>query len=85
MSTQTKNYNSAYPVVTANPIALFILYQPATTVVYNRTVNSKVTPCQPTVQSFNNINSIKELPPCQPTLKELLKGEQPLYDGLEDF
>ena len=85
MSSQPKNYTSGYPVVANNPIALFVLFTTANTVVFNKPVNSKVTPCQPTVQSFNNVNSVKELPPCQPTLKQILDNEVPLYDGLEDF
>ncbi len=85
MSSSTITYTESYPVVVNNPIAQFLMYEPASTVVYPKNVNSKIKPCQPTVQSFNNVNSVKELPPCQPTLKTLQQSQYTLYPSVNNF
>ncbi len=79
MSSQNVYYTNGYPDVASNPIAKFLMYQPASTVIYPKNVNSNVVPCQPNAQSFNTVNSSAEIPPCQATLKGLSKAQYPLY------
>jgi len=85
MSSNTIYFTSGYPVVTNNPIAEFLLFQPANTVIYPKNVNSKVSPCQPNVNSFNTVNFIRELPPCQPSLKQLQQSQYPIYSSVNSI
>ena len=85
MSSNTINYVEPYPVVAIGAAALFLMYQPSSQIVFPQDVSSNVTPCQPNVQSFNNVNSVKELPPCQPTLKSLARAQYSLYPSVNDF
>ena len=59
----SSNYVEPYPVVAGNPVALFLMYKTANTVVYPMNANSNITPCTYNVQSFNNVQFVKELPP----------------------
>jgi hypothetical protein len=78
----SRNFYSGYPVVAGNKVALFLMYQQAENRTYAKNVSSKVVPCQPNVQSFNDIQFVSELPPCRPSLKELKASQYPLYPSL---
>ena len=82
MSSNTAYYTNGYPVVTNNPVAEFLLFQPASIRTFPQTVNSNITPCRPSVQSFNSVQFVRELPPCQPGLRQLRRMQYPLYPSV---